>query len=358
MIFQASIRKFFPDTKSQREVPSVFRETGILNGFRKPNEPWLYYFASLLQPHNELLNMWTHLVGMVLVIMRGISMQNAEGVSLVKDPFYWPLLSGLVAIFMMYFLSTVAHTFQSRSEIAHYVFFMCDYAGIGVYGMASGVLHLIYCSCEDFYNACGSFFIPVCIMTGVFACAGNCLSKVMFQKPYPKVRVFWQAIPILTMYIWINLPILYRLARYGLHGDSIYSTGLVYHCRQIICFLIGGFLYATNLPQVVFPGKFDILGHSHQLFHLFIIFTNLNQLSGISADLKHIRPSFDDNRNTFSLFASFAPLLVTVFFQALVIASFIVILHNRIRRRESGKESGRESRELTIVRPETHLKQS
>ena len=108
--------------------------------------------------------MWTHLVGMILVIMRGISMQNAEGintccsidfllkrldklgcrdkvdnfikpclsisgVSLVKDPFYWPLLSGLVAIFMMYFLSTVAHTFQSRSEIAHYVFFMCDYAG-------------------------------------------------------------------------------------------------------------------------------------------------------------------------------------------------------------------------------------
>ena len=50
-----------------------------MNGFRKPNEPWLYYFASLLQPHNELLNMWTHLVGMILVIMRGISMQNAEG---------------------------------------------------------------------------------------------------------------------------------------------------------------------------------------------------------------------------------------------------------------------------------------
>ena len=68
--------------------------------------------------------------------------------------------------------------------------------------MASGVLHLIYCSCEDFYNACGSFFIPVCILTGVFACAGNCLSKVMFQKPYPKVRVFWQV--ILNEY-WMNV---------------------------------------------------------------------------------------------------------------------------------------------------------
>ena len=55
------------------------QETGIIYGFRKPNEPWLYYFASLFQPHNELLNMWTHLVGMILVIMRGISMQKAEG---------------------------------------------------------------------------------------------------------------------------------------------------------------------------------------------------------------------------------------------------------------------------------------
>ena len=135
-------------------------------GFRKPNEPWIYYFASLFQPHNETLNMWTHLIGMILVIMRGGSMLNAEGrsgclgglllrwiyfitilttkrdfswsielvflfagASLTKDPFYWPLLSGLVAIFIMYLLSTVAHTFQSRSEIAHYVFFMCDYGG-------------------------------------------------------------------------------------------------------------------------------------------------------------------------------------------------------------------------------------
>ena len=143
------------------------QETGILYGFRKPNEPWFYYFASLFQPHNELLNMWTHLVGMILVITRGMSMQNAEGwlvatsqiilillhlydsmrsisqiprklkplyiclsgISLATDPFYWPLLSGLTATFIMYFLSTVAHTFQSRSEIAHYVFFMCDYAG-------------------------------------------------------------------------------------------------------------------------------------------------------------------------------------------------------------------------------------
>ena len=52
-----------------------------------------------------------------------------SGISLATDPFYWPLLSGLTATFIMYFLSTVAHTFQSRSEIAHYVFFMCDYAG-------------------------------------------------------------------------------------------------------------------------------------------------------------------------------------------------------------------------------------
>ena len=39
--------------------------------------------------------------------------------------------------------------------------------------------------------------------------------------------------------------------------------------------------------------RFFPAGHSHQLFHLFIIFTNLNQLSAISADLKHLRPSLD-----------------------------------------------------------------
>ena len=65
-------------------------------------------------------------------------------------------------------------------------------AGIGVYGMARGVLHHIYCSSNEFSKMVEPFFVPVCVLTGVLACAGNCLSKVMCQKPYPKVRVLWQ----------------------------------------------------------------------------------------------------------------------------------------------------------------------
>jgi len=335
MILQNFSVKLSP-TKSQREVPAVFREKGILYGFRSPDQPWIYYLASLFQSHNELLNIWTHLIGMFIVIWSGIKFM-IEGVSVISNPLFWPLLSGLVATFLMYSLSTLAHTFQSRSEIAHYVFFMFDYAGIGIYGMASGVLHLIYCSSDEFYSRVEPFFVPGCVLTGVFACAGNCLSKVMFKKPYPKSRILWQAIPILTMYFWINLPIVYRFFSYGLHGDNVYSPGLTSHCKQILCFMIGGFLYASQLPQILFPGKFDILGHSHQLFHVFIIFTNLNQMTGISTDLKHLQPVLDKPRYRYDLISAFKPLLMTMLLQGVVVLTFYLILRRKIHEEESIK---------------------
>ena len=34
---------------------------------------------------------------------------------------------------------------------------------------------------------------------------------------------------------------------------------------------LGAFVYATRIPERWMPGKFDIAGHSHQIFHLLVI---------------------------------------------------------------------------------------
>ena len=63
--------------------------------------------------------------------------------------------------------------------------------------------------------------------------------------------------------------------------------------RAIYCHMSRSQYSSGQYPLTWSIRSFSSSGHSHQLFHLFIIFTNLNQLSGISADLKHIRPSLN-----------------------------------------------------------------
>lgn len=40
--------------------------------------------------------------------------------------------------------------------------------------------------------------------------------------------------------------------------------------KSIGCYLLGVVVYGNQWPEAFWPGKFDHLGHSHQLWHLFV----------------------------------------------------------------------------------------
>ena len=60
------------------------------------------------------------------------------------DEYAWPLIAGLSCALVLYACSSAAHWFQSRSELAHYIAFMFDYAGIGTYTTLSVSLCVCY----------------------------------------------------------------------------------------------------------------------------------------------------------------------------------------------------------------------
>jgi hypothetical protein len=49
---------------------------------------------------------------------------------------------------------------------------------------------------------------------------------------------------------------------------------------------VAGILYGTHFPERLFPGSFDIVGHSHQLFHVFVILGTMTQMQGILHDMQ------------------------------------------------------------------------
>nr|ABN04724.1 At4g38290 [Arabidopsis thaliana] len=47
-------------------------------------------------------------------------------------------------------------------------------------------------------------------------------------------------------------------------------TAVIVTRREDI-YLTGALVYATRIPERWMPGKFDIAGHSHQLFHVLVV---------------------------------------------------------------------------------------
>ncbi|CAM4952820.1 unnamed protein product, partial [Rotaria socialis] len=47
------------------DVPLVLTEPFILRGYRSTHQPWSYYWKSLFHKHNETINVWSHLIGIL-----------------------------------------------------------------------------------------------------------------------------------------------------------------------------------------------------------------------------------------------------------------------------------------------------
>jgi adiponectin receptor len=47
--------------------------------------------------------------------------------------------------------------------------------------------------------------------------------------------------------------------------------GFLYLCIMAVTYIAGGIAYAIRIPERFFPGRFDIVGQSHQILHVAVI---------------------------------------------------------------------------------------
>lgn len=68
-----------PPTVRDADVPPLFREQFIRSGYRPVGLSWRCYVLSLFQIHNETLNVWSHLLAAVCVVMRFLTFAVLQG---------------------------------------------------------------------------------------------------------------------------------------------------------------------------------------------------------------------------------------------------------------------------------------
>jgi hypothetical protein len=123
-------------------------------------------------------------------------------------------------------------------------------------------------------------------------------------------------------------------------GTARWDQSLEDHTTQMIWFFTAGFFFGSDIPQRFFPGKFDFLFHSHQIFHVCIMFMNLKQIDGMYTDIHEHLESIKKFEDTPTLWNTFGAVFFAIIVNAFVIYIFHHVAKERIRRESMEKMNG------------------
>lgn len=303
------------------DMPEHFHEHFIVTGYRHPKSSAWQCILSLFDATNETLNFWTHFLPSwyFMWVLKGL----AETLDFREDSYTWPLLCYMFACCIFPLASAVAHTFNVMSEKARHVCFFLDYSALSLFSFGAGVSYHAYCFPQslveqrgfyDGYVYGSAFFAFLCTIA-------SCSTR--FMRP-SVIRQCMRLASFAVPYIYISLPIIYRLLFCSEEESKLSSH--VLHTRQFAFAVVAAFLYASHFPERLKPGHFDIIGHSHQLFHVATIIGVMDQLQAVLLDMQERKDVVSLWMN-FDLNNSIGLMLLILFINTTIILGFSLYLY-------------------------------
>ncbi|CAO2833920.1 unnamed protein product [Amaranthus hypochondriacus] len=174
----------------------------------------------------------------------------------------WPFYAFLGGAMFCLLASSACHLLCCHSERLSYIMLRLDYAGIAAL-IATSFYPPVYYSfmCNPFFCYLYLSFITILgIATIIFS-----LFPVFQNPEYRTIR----ASLFFGMGISGVAPILHKLILYSNQPEALQTTG--YEILMGALYGLGALIYAKRIPERWRPGKFDIAGHSHQLFHILVV---------------------------------------------------------------------------------------
>ncbi|GAV67988.1 HlyIII domain-containing protein [Cephalotus follicularis] len=174
----------------------------------------------------------------------------------------WPFFAFLGGAMFCLLASSTCHLLSCHSERLSGIMLRLDYAGIAALICTSFYPPVYYSfMCYPFFCNLYLGFITVLGIAAVL------VSMVpVFQKPEFRTM---RASLFFGMGLSGVAPILHKLIWFSHQPEALHTTW--YEILMGVFYGVGALVYATRIPERWMPGKFDIAGHSHQLFHVFVV---------------------------------------------------------------------------------------
>ncbi|KAJ0961236.1 hypothetical protein J5N97_000782 [Dioscorea zingiberensis] len=276
-------------------LPTFLKDNEFILNYYRSEWPWKQTILSIFSIHNETLNIWTHLIGFIIFLtltlctmafvplpfvnqepirhsdslkcFRGTLIFNHLSIHVRDDDVLesttrWPFYAYLFGAMFCLFTSSVCHLLSCHSAHCAYTMLRLDYTGISTL-IVTSFYPLVYYTfmCDPFVRNIYIGFITV------FGVATILVSLVpVFQTPeFRSVR----ALLFFCMGVSGLVPIIHKLMVFGDQPVAVMTT--VYELVMGGFYGLGVVVYAARVPERWMPGMFDLVGHSHQLFHVLVI---------------------------------------------------------------------------------------
>ncbi|KAL0332353.1 UNVERIFIED_CONTAM: Heptahelical transmembrane protein 4 [Sesamum calycinum] len=181
---------------------------------------------------------------------------------LVRPITRWPFFAFLGGAMFCLLASSACHLLSCHSERVSYIMLRLDYAGIAAL-ISTSFYPPVYYSFMCYPVFCG-LYMGFITLLGVGTIAASLIP--VFQSP--EYRNF-RASLFFGMGISGVAPILHKLILFWHQPEALHTTG--YEVLMGAFYGIGALVYAMRVPERWMPGKFDLAGHSHQLFHVLVV---------------------------------------------------------------------------------------
>ena len=246
----------------------------ILSGYRPTEKNVCFYGKTVFTIHNETINIWTHLlgtftfIGLLGYLNSDTNLRLYTGQAIIMNLY-------VISCCLTYLFSSIMHTFYPINECYCKKLQSLDYVGIGLQIFTTLQVFVYYCFyCQEdlqliYMNVMGAFNI-LCLIA--------LTSSKLTSNEYKNIKVCC----FLSQCFLFVIPMVHRLLLYENNEyDKVIRSQMVYFGVAFIVFALCIIFYLGLIPERFVKGKSDIVGHSHQIFHILSVLGSVIMFIGI-----------------------------------------------------------------------------
>ena len=245
------------------DLPDPWRvNPHIIQGYRF-SETKLECLRSMVRASNETVNIWSHLIGLLIIISIAVYFYPASVTFSLSSKTDVAIAGAfLIAAAKCLVCSTLWHTMSSISDQPLMERFACvDYTGISLL-VATSIMTTEYCAfyCEP---------VPRWTYLSVTLALGIAGTILPWHPTFNRMDMAWARV---AFYVSLSatgfLPVFQLSFTRGTEEALYFYAPVV---KSILVYLGGACLYAGKVPERWFPGVFDYVGGSHNIWHLAVL---------------------------------------------------------------------------------------